>query len=109
MIMDSAKTCIVMITVPDMKTGENIARVMLEEKLAACVNIIGGVRSMFWWDGQIDKSDECMLMLKTVEEKAEQIGRRVKKLHPYKLPETISVQIASGTNEYLDWIRSSVS
>ena len=107
--MDEKRFCMVMITAPDAKTGENIARVLLEEKLAACVNIVGGVKSMYWWDGQIERADECLLMVKTAARHVERIAGRTKKLHPYKLPEIISVEITHGSADYLGWIDSSVS
>ncbi|MBN1114248.1 MAG: divalent-cation tolerance protein CutA [Oligoflexia bacterium] len=100
---------IVYVTVPDQKTAEIIAVSLLEEKLCACVNMLSGVKSLFWWDNKIDNAEELLLMIKTRQDLFEKLQARVKKLHPYDVPEIIAVPIVSGNKDYLDWLNNSVS
>lgn len=96
---------IVLITVPSEEVGESIARHLLENHLAACVNILSGVRSLFRWQGEIHLDKEALLVVKTRRELfADQLEPAVKAVHPYDVPEIIAFTIALGNQEYLDWI-----
>ncbi len=106
--METPVYCMVLVTAPDAKVGERIARVLLEEKLVACANIVDGIRSMYWWNEAIETAPECLLMLKTLEAHVPRIGMRVKKLHPYKVPEVVSFRIGKGNSDYFEWIKASV-
>ena len=79
----------------------------LNEKLAACVNVIPGVQSIFRWQDKIDNANENILIIKTKDSLYDELEVRIKELHPYELPEIISVPIDKGLNKYLDWISES--
>lgn len=99
---------IVYITVPDAETGAGIARALVGESLAACVNVLPGVRSIYRWEGAVEEAGEALLIVKTVAGRLEALGRRVRDLHPYDLPEILAVAAAGGLEAYLDWIRGAV-
>jgi periplasmic divalent cation tolerance protein len=95
----------VFITVKSEKEGEKIASTLLKEKLAACVNMIGGVKSFFRWKGQITSEDEILLIAKTKNVLFENLKKRVLELHSYEVPEIIATSILAGSEKYLDWIK----
>ena len=99
---------IVLTTVGDKQHADTLAEQLLERRLAACVNIVGPVRSIYRWQGQIERADEYLLILKTTADCAAKLPSILKNLHPYDLPECIEVAIPSGSQEYLDWVASSV-
>lgn len=91
-------------TCPDTDTAQRIADVLVEERLAACVNVLPGLRSVYRWRGAIERADEVLLLIKTVRERLEPLTARVASLHPYELPELVAVEIAGGLAAYLDWV-----
>lgn len=93
------------ITAPDQKEAEKIGETVVRERLAACANIIPNMRSVYWWNDRLEKSDETVLILKTTEENAEAIIRRVKELHSYENPCIVALPIIKGSREYLKWIK----
>ena len=99
---------IVFVTTKNRKEAEKIAGALLKEKLIACANIIDGVSSLFWWQGKIDRAREALLILKTRESVFKKLETRIKSLHSYKVPEIIAVHVASGSKEYLAWVKNSV-
>ena len=99
---------IVFITVPSHQDAVKIADKLVDSKLAACVNIIQGVRSVFMWNGKKESIDECLLLVKTKEDYFNRLKDKVKQLHSYDTPEIISIQISEGNQDYLDWIDKSV-
>ncbi len=100
---------IVLTTVGGQQLAKGLAEQLLERQMAACVNIVGPIRSMYRWQGQIERVDEYLLVIKTTAERAAQIPSILKELHPYDLPECIEIPITGGSPEYLDWLTSSVS
>lgn len=100
---------VVLSTVSDRNDAENMARSLVREKLAACVNVIPQVRSFYEWKGKIAEDDELLLVVKTTREVLDRLITRIKELHPYELPEIISMEISAGLPDYLAWIRNSVS
>ena len=96
---------VVMVTVCSEDEATKISKVLVEKKLAACVNIIPGVRSIFQWDGKITEEQEFLLLAKTVKEAFDQLARAVKANHSYRVPEVIAIPIQHGSKEYLSWIR----
>ena len=94
-------------TVPDRESGERIAKALVEEKLAACVNLLPGVSSIYRWQGKVEKAEECLLIIKTGVSRFEPLKQRIKALHPYKLPEIIALPIIHGSREYLNWLTES--
>ncbi len=93
-----------LVTVPNIEEGKKIARVLVESKLAACVNIIQNIQSIYSWKGNIEEDNEHLLIIKTKESNVELIIQRVKELHSYSEPECIGLKINKGSETYLNWI-----
>jgi len=94
----------VFVTVPSERVGEKIAIALLNEKLAACVNINSKIRSLYWWQGEIQDEQEALLIIKTKLSLFSDLERVVRQNHPYTVPEIIALPIARGFRPYLDWI-----
>ena len=103
-------TCIlsVTITTASREEAEAIARAVVTERLAACVNIIAGVRSIYHWQGKVEESDECMLIAKTTVKKFDALQKRVQELHSYECPCIVASQIVDGDAAYVGWVQSAV-
>jgi periplasmic divalent cation tolerance protein len=99
---------IVLTTVALHETAISMARTLVEERLAACVNIAPAVESIYWWQGKMDHSLEYVLMMKTSSEKLDALRERLLKLHPHEVPEFVVLAVESGSEAYLNWIRESV-
>lgn len=95
---------IIFVTAGNAKEAGVIASALVKEKLAACVNIIGRVSSLFSWKGKIDKASESLLIIKTRRPQLKKIIRRVKSLHSYSVPEIIALPIIAGERTYLKWL-----
>jgi periplasmic divalent cation tolerance protein len=99
------KAIVVLITTPSKEVGKEIASALLEQKLAACVNIISPVNSLYFWEGQTHDDEEALLVVKTrLELFTDRLVRAVKEIHPYELPEIIALPVVMGLDGYLDWI-----
>jgi periplasmic divalent cation tolerance protein len=97
---------LVLCACPDDAVADRIAATLVEERLAACVNRLPGVASIYRWKGKIHRDSEYLLLIKTVIERFDALRERIIALHPYELPEVIAVDIARGLSAYLDWIAS---
>ena len=86
--------------------AERIARVLLDERLVACVNIVNPVYSLFHWDGKVESAEECLLIMKSSTDLFAVLESRIRVLHSYDVPEIIAIPVVFGSNGYLDWIRS---
>ena len=95
---------LVFITASSEKEGEKIATVLVKERLAACVNMIGGMKSTFRWKGQISAEQEVFLIAKTKDRLFEKLKKRVVELHSYEVPEILALPILAGFDKYLNWI-----
>jgi periplasmic divalent cation tolerance protein len=104
----AADPLIVLCTVPDEGIAEKIAEALVSEKLAACVNIVPGITSVYRWKGAIEHDRELLLIIKSAQDAYPALENRVRALHPYELPEVIAVPIGNGLPEYLDWITNSL-
>ncbi|NPB05876.1 MAG: divalent-cation tolerance protein CutA [Aquificae bacterium] len=102
------KYCVVFITAP-VEEAPKIARFLVEKKLAACVNAVEEVRSLYWWEGKIEDDKEGLLIVKTRLDLFEKLKEEVKKVHPYCVPEIIALPIVAGNEEYLKWVDETVS
>ena len=91
-------------TCPDAGTAERIATALVDERLAACVNILPGVRSVYRWQDQVERADEQLLLVKTMPEHFERMKTRLLELHPYELPEVLAVEADHGHPDYLLWV-----
>lgn len=96
--------CIVLCTVPDPATGETLGRQLVENGLAACVNVVPGLTSIYRWQGRLEQSAETLLLIKTRGDRFEELSATLRRLHPYELPEIVAVSLAAGLPAYLDWI-----
>jgi periplasmic divalent cation tolerance protein len=97
-----------MSTTDSQALGEKIADELLKLKLAACVNIIAGVQSRYWWQGKINSAEEFILLIKTAEQLFNEVAHTIKQIHSYECPEIISIPIVAGSEDYLNWIKSSI-
>ena len=95
---------ILLVTVPNIEEGKKIAKLLVESKLAACVNIVHNILSIFRWKGEIEEDDEHLLLIKTIEENNELIIQKINELHSYEIPECIGFKIEIGSQKYLNWI-----
>lgn len=91
-------------TAGSLAEAERIAHALVEERLAACVNIIESVRSIYRWQGKLESAGELLLLMKTDEQHVEPLQKRITELHSYELPEFLVVDISGGSVGYLDWI-----
>lgn len=106
MISNSARYCVVLVTVASPEEGEKIARALLTEKLAACVNIFP-VNSIYSWEGKIESDRECQLIIKTDLAIFDELEAKIKTLHSYEVPEIIAIPIVAGSRPYLEWMKNS--
>ena len=102
--MSDAQILMVMSNVPDAATAQGLARLLVETKLAACVNILPGVQSVYRWQGQIEQAEEVTLLIKTTREKYGQLQQTLVDAHPYDVPEVIALPLAEGYAPYLHWV-----
>lgn len=100
---------LVLSTTKDKAQAQRIAKAIVEEKLAACVNIIDGIQSIFAWQGKVDETAEALMVIKTQKNIFEKLEKRIKALHSYDVPEIIALDITAGHKPYLDWVRESTS
>ncbi len=106
--MTPTDALVVFVTVPDAETADKLAEALVGERLAACVNVLAGVRSIYRWKGAVERDQELLCVCKTTRAGFERLRARVVELHPYDVPEVIALPIAVGHAPYLDWITASV-
>jgi periplasmic divalent cation tolerance protein len=94
-------------TCKDLRQANRIARALVKEKLAACVNILPGVASIYTWEGKVEEGKEVLLVIKSRAALSKKLAARVKALHSYSVPEVVTIPIASGNPDYLRWVRES--
>jgi periplasmic divalent cation tolerance protein len=94
------------ITAPDVEAARRIGKILLVERLAACVNILPGMESHYWWEGRIESAQEAVLIAKTREGLREAMIERVREAHPSETPCIVFLPVTAGHPDYLDWIAS---
>ncbi|XP_051893152.1 protein CutA homolog isoform X2 [Pristis pectinata] len=99
---------VVFISCPNEQVGKVIARTIMEKKLAACINIIPKLSSMYHWDGEITEVTEAMLVIKTRSSKLYELTEFIRSVHPFEIPEVISLSVDQGNPSYLKWIEEVV-
>ncbi|MDD5045031.1 MAG: divalent-cation tolerance protein CutA [Candidatus Omnitrophica bacterium] len=99
---------VILITCSGIKEAQKIARALVKERLCACVNILGNIKSLFRWQGKIDSAREILLIAKSKKEKFAKIAKRVRSLHSYEVPEIIALPVVAGEKEYLSWLGRSI-
>lgn len=95
----------VYVTVPDAAGAERMARTVVEERLAACANLLGAIKSVYWWEGALCEDEEVALVLKTSEARKAELIDRIKQLHAYDCPCIVCLPIADGHPDFLQWMR----
>jgi len=98
----------IFVTCSSRKEAETIVDSLLRKRLAACANVIGGVKSRFWWKGRIDRASEVLVILKTRRANFSRVEREVRRLHSYEVPEVVMLPVSAGSAPYLGWIRDTV-
>ncbi len=96
---------VVFITVPDEEEAARIASTIVEERLAGCVNIVKGIRSIYSWEGKVVDEHEVLMIVKTKRVLFTELEKRVKGLHSYSVPEIISLPIIEGSEGYMEWLK----
>ena len=104
--MPSKDVCVVLCTTPT-ADSKRIASEVVDRQLAACVNIVNNVQSVYRWEGEVTSDTECLLIIKTPQTMFERLRDALIKLHPYEVPEVISLGVGDGHAPYLEWILSS--
>jgi periplasmic divalent cation tolerance protein len=100
---------VVLITAGSREEAERVASALLEARLAACVNLLPGVTSLFWWEGKIDRAEEVLLLVKTRRGLMPALLTRVRAVHSYDVFEAVALPIAAGSPEYLQWVDEATS
>jgi periplasmic divalent cation tolerance protein len=95
------------VTCRDRVQARRIARALVAERLAACVNVVPGVRSIYAWKGKLEEAREVLLLIKSRRALAKRLAARIRALHSYEIPEVVSVPVTSGSTDYLRWLRES--
>ena len=99
---------VVLSTCASEEEAQNLGRLLLNERLAACVNVLPGIRSMYHWKGTIETSTECLLLIKTSREQFLGVSSALKKVHSYELPEVLALPVLDGSEEYLEWLEKHI-
>jgi periplasmic divalent cation tolerance protein len=95
---------VVMITAGSEEEGANIAKGLLDERLIACANLIGGIRSLYRWKGEVCDDPEILLLCKTERQHFSRLSEKVKSIHSYEVPEIIALPVIEGWRPYLEWV-----
>ena len=98
----------IFVTIPSRGEARKITDKLIGDKLVACVNLVPGIRSTYWWRGKVEKANEILLIAKTKKGLTGKVIKAVKKLHPYEVPEIIAFPIIEGNPDYLKWIGNTV-
>ena len=97
------------VTVPNFEEGKRIARILVERKIVACVNIIKDIYSIYLWKNKIEENGEVLLIIKTSEHKSEELIKIINEIHSYEVPECVGVKIEKGSDLYIEWINKVIS
>lgn len=103
----SGKFLLVLVTTPGREDAQSMARIIVQERLAACVNIIDGIDSIYRWEGKVEEGSEALMLIKTRKELLDPLKVRVKELHSYSVPEVVALDISGGSAGYLAWLAES--
>ena len=103
----SSDVLVVLSTMPA-AAAEQLAETLVGERLAACVNLVGPVRSIYRWEGAIQKDEEILAVIKTTAARYDALAERLRAVHPYQVPEIVALPVGAGHAPYLDWVRASL-
>ena len=96
------------ITTKNRSEAKKIGKILLQEKLAACVNILNHMHSMYWWKGKIEVSNEAVLIAKTTKTLFPKLSKKVKAIHSYDVPCILQIPVTDGNKEYVDWLLENI-
>jgi periplasmic divalent cation tolerance protein len=99
---------VLLMTAPSAQVAEEIVNTLVNERLIACGNITAPVTSIYRWQGAVERADEVLVIIKTVESAVTDVTRRIGELHPYEVPEVLSLHVSTGNQAYLSWVDESV-
>lgn len=105
----AGEALLVLVTAPSAEKAAELGRALVSERLAACANVLPGIRSIYWWEGKVQDEPEALILLKTSRARFEALRDRVLALHPYQVPEVVALEIEAGSEKYLDWIGAEVA
>lgn len=105
--MDGDAILLCLCSCPDATSAEQLAGALVGERLAACINIVPGLRSVFRWQGSVQRESEVLLLIKTTRSRYPALQARLPQLHPYELPELLAVESVFGLPAYLQWVAES--
>ena len=100
---------VIFVTCGQREEAEQMARSLVEQRLAACVNVLPGILSWYWWERQVTRDEELLLVIKTTRSKFEELRKEIQRLHSYSVPEIIAMPIVEGSEDYLSWIDNSLT
>ena len=100
---------IVLVTTSSNDEAATIAHSIVSERLAACVNIVGEIQSVYRWEGKVSRDREALMIIKSTDERYPELERRIKELHSYSTPEVVALRIDRGSEQYLNWLRDSTT
>jgi periplasmic divalent cation tolerance protein len=101
---DVREYCVALCTVPDRDAGLEVARFLVERRLAACVNLVPGLISVYRWEGSVQEEPELLLVVKTRAALFDELAAAITQVHPYDTPEIVALPIVAGAAPYLDWL-----
>lgn len=106
--MESDDVVVVLSTFPDEGKAGEVAGILVERQVAACVNVVGGVRSIYRWQGEVRNDSEVLAVIKTTRGRYAELEAALLELHPYEVPEILALPVAPGAPAYLDWVKESL-
>lgn len=101
--------CVVLSTAPSQQVADELAHALVESGVAACVNVVPGVRSHYRWEGRVQTDLECLLVIKTTRDRYEALESALRQRHPYEVPEIVALDVAAGWPPYLHWVVDSTA
>ena len=104
MEQDAGAVRVVLMTAPDAETAQRVARALVDERLIACANVLPGVTSIYRWEGAVHTDAECLVVMKTREALVPRLMERATALHPYEVPELLSLSVTEGLPAYCHWV-----
>lgn len=99
---------VALLTAPDLETAERLVQTLVAERIIACGNIMPGIVSIYRWEGEVERSAEVQVIMKTTSAEVQRLLDRVPELHPYEVPEVLIIPVEVGYRPYLSWVRESV-
>ena len=101
---DRNSIVVILVTAPDGQVAQQLASELVGERLVACANILPGLQSVYWWEGEVQNSAEVLMLMKARKRDVDAVTERVRALHPYAVPEVIATDVVGGLEAYLNWV-----